>query len=209
MTTEEKLQHFLDSCVTDARTRSDKMLEDYEAALQKTFEDHKADAKRRQAMQIQTESEKIKRDGNKQLSLEHTELRKAIGKTQEDLKDRLFVELKDKLANFMETSAYHELLEKQIREETEFAGDDPITIYLDPADEQQLQRLAFHSGADIKISDHSFIGGTKAVIPGKNVLIDNSFETRIAEERENFNFIDRTAGTDKSSPAGAAGGMKQ
>lgn len=209
MTTEEKLQHFLDSCVTDARTRSDKMLEDYEAALQKTFEDHKADAKRRQAMQIQTESEKIKRDGNKQLSLEHTELRKAIGKKQEDLKDCLFVELKDMLANFMETSAYHELLEKQIRQEIEFAGDEPITIFLDPADEQQLQGLAFRNGADMKISGHSFTGGTRAVIPGKNVLIDNSFETRIAEERENFHFTERTAGADKTSLAGAAGGVKQ
>jgi vacuolar-type H+-ATPase subunit E/Vma4 len=188
MTTEEKLQHFLNSCMEDASTRSEKMLADYQAALEKTFAEHKEDALRRQAMELRTESEKIKREGNKQLSIEHMKLRKTIGDKQEELKDKLFVELKDKLDNFMETSAYHDLLEKQIRAAKEFAGGEEMTIYLDPADEDNLQRLALHHGVDLKISAYSFIGGTRAVIPGKNVVIDNSFASRIAEAKENFRF---------------------
>jgi len=188
MTTEEKLQHFLNSCTEDASTRSEKMLADYQAALEKTFAEHKEDALRRQAMELRTESEKIKREGNKQLSIEHMKLRKTIGEKQEELKDKLFVELKDKLDNFMETSAYHDLLEKQIKAAKEFAGDDEMTIYLDPADEDNLQRLALHHGVDLKISAYSFIGGTRAVIPGKNVVIDNSFASKIAEAKENFRF---------------------
>jgi hypothetical protein len=44
-----------------------------------------------------------------------------------------------------------------------------ITIYLDPADEDKIQRLALHHGVDlnIRVSDVSFIGGTRAVIPAK------------------------------------------
>ena len=49
MTTDEKLKHFLDSCVSDASSRAEKMLSDYQTALEKTFEDHKKDARRRQA----------------------------------------------------------------------------------------------------------------------------------------------------------------
>ena len=46
MTTEEKLQHFLDTCMEDARTRSNRMLDEYMTALEQTFEEHKADARR-------------------------------------------------------------------------------------------------------------------------------------------------------------------
>ena len=37
MTTEEKLKHFQDICMEDARDRSAKMLDDYMAALEKSF----------------------------------------------------------------------------------------------------------------------------------------------------------------------------
>ena len=35
-----------------------------------------------------------------------------------------------------------------------------------------------------------FLGGVRAVIPEKNILIDNSFETLLNEERENFIFTE-------------------
>ena len=47
MTTEEKLKHFQDICMTDARERSAKALDEYMNALEKTYEEHAADAKRR------------------------------------------------------------------------------------------------------------------------------------------------------------------
>ena len=39
LTTEEKLQHFLDTCMEDARTRSNRMLDEYKKALEQTFEE--------------------------------------------------------------------------------------------------------------------------------------------------------------------------
>ena len=41
MTTDEKLQHFLEFTMKDARTRSDQILSDYCNALDKTYEEHK------------------------------------------------------------------------------------------------------------------------------------------------------------------------
>ena len=67
--------------------------------------------------------------------------------------DRLFVELKDKLDNYMETREYHDLLEKQVKDAVEFADGSDITIYLDPADEDKIQRLSLHHGADIRVSN--------------------------------------------------------
>lgn len=189
MTTEEKLQHFLDTCMEDARTRSSRMLDDYMSALVRNFEEHKADARRRAEMQLRQETEKIEREINKKLSIEQIGIKRSLGQKQEELKDKLFVELKDMLANFLETPEYQKLLERQISEAVEFAGDDPITIYLDPADEDKVRMLALHHGkAQVKISEYSFSGGCRAVIPSRNILIDNSFQSKLEEARENFHF---------------------
>lgn len=198
MTTEEKLQHFLDFCMEDARSRSTKMLDEYTAALEQTFAEHKEDAKRRLEEQVVLESERIEREINKRLSLEQIGIKRELGKKQDELKDMLFVELKDKLAEFTETEDYIKLLERQIKEAKELAGTEPVTIYIDPADGDKINHLAFDSSADIQISQYSFLGGIRAVIPSRHILIDNSFETKLEEAKRDFRFDskDLTGGTD-------------
>lgn len=189
MTTEEKLQHFLDTCMEDARTRSSRMLDEYMSAQEQIFEEHKADTQRQNQMLLSQESEKIQREINKQLAIAQLDLKRMLGQTQEELKDKLFVELRDMLAHFLETAEYQQLLEQQISQAVEFAGDDPVIIYLDPADQDKLQRLALHHGkASITISEYSFAGGCRAVIPNRHILIDNSFQTKLAEAKEKFHF---------------------
>ena len=76
MTTEEKLQHFLDTCMEDARVRSGRMLDEYMTALEKTFEEHKADTRRREKLQLSQETEKIEREINKQLAVGQIDIRR-------------------------------------------------------------------------------------------------------------------------------------
>lgn len=200
MTTEEKLQHFLDFCMEDVRSRSGKMLDDYEASLEQTFEEHKADSRRRAEMQINIQKETIRREMNKRLSLEQLDLKRMISKKQEELKDMLFVELRDYLAKFESSSSYYQLLEQQVKSAKEFSGDDAMVIFMDPSDEQYISRLAFQYGVRIQTSDHSFLGGTIAVIPSKNILIDNSFSKKLVEARHNFSF--NTADLDRGESDG-------
>jgi vacuolar-type H+-ATPase subunit E/Vma4 len=188
LTTEEKLKHFQDICMEDARDRSAKMLDDYMAALEKSFEEHTADAKRRADMQVAMETEKLEREMNKRLSIAQLDLKREVSHKQEELKDKLFVELKDLLENFMDTADYQRLLECQVKAAKEFAGDAELIIYMDPSDQDKLQRIALHHNATIKVSEYSFMGGTRAVIPAKHILIDNSFETKLKEARHEFKF---------------------
>ena len=89
MTTEEKLQHFLDTCMEDARTRSNRMLDEYMTALEQTFEEHKADARRHADMLLRQETEKNQREINKKLSFEQIGIKRTLGMKQEELKDKL------------------------------------------------------------------------------------------------------------------------
>ena len=188
MTTEEKLKHFQDICMEDARERSARMLNDYMKALEGAYEEHTADARRRADMQVEAETEKLEREINKRLSIGQLDLKREFSRRQEELKDKLFVELKDKLANSMETQEYQRLLDHQVKAVKEFAGDEELIVYMDPSDVDKVQRIALHHNASIKISEYSFNGGTRAVIPGKHILIDNSFETKLNEARHAFKF---------------------
>ena len=161
MTTEEKLKHFQDICMTDARERSARMLDDYMNALEAAFEEHAADARRRADMQVEAETEKLEREINKRLSIGQLDLKREASHRQEELK--------------------------------EFAGDEELIIYMDPSDVDKLQRIAMHHNATIKVSEYSFNGGTRAVLPGKHILIDNSFQTKLDEARHEFKF-DLTGG---------------
>ena len=70
-----------------------------------------------------------------------------------------------------------------------FAQGEEIHIYIDPADQEKQNLLSMETGCDIRVSQYPFSGGTRAVIASKNILIDNSFETKLKEAGENFQFI--------------------
>ncbi|MBS6646071.1 MAG: V-type ATP synthase subunit E [Clostridiaceae bacterium] len=188
MTTEEKLEHFQSFCVEDARNRSAKMLDEYMSALEQTFAEHQEDAKRHAQMQLQSETEKIEREINKKLSIEQINIKRTLGHKNDELKDKLLVEVKDMLERFMDTPDYQKLLEAQVAYAKKVAGDEELVIYMDPVDEDKVRRISFHQNMNIKVSEYSFMGGTRAVIPSKNILIDNSFQAKLEEVKQNFKF---------------------
>lgn len=186
MTTEEKLEHFHSFCIEDARSHSTKMLAEYTSALEETFKLHQADALRRAKMQLEAETAKNQREINKQLSIEQINIKRTLGHKQDELKDMLFSQVMDMLEHFMRTSDYTSLLDAQIIQTKEVAGKEPLIIYMDPVDEEKTRALALFHQVEIRISEYSFSGGTRAVIPSKNIVIDHSFHSKLAEARENF-----------------------
>ena len=184
MNLEDKLAHFSKFCITDARSKADKIIADYQDALDKAFEEYKHDENRRAAMQLNIEAEKIKREGNRRISIEQTALKKQIGMEHEKLKEAVFCELTQRLDEFMKTPAYNKLIEAQIQAVLDFADSDTAEIYIDPKDEAMLDGLVQKYGNILRLSKDSFIGGTKAVIAAKNILIDNSFAKKLDDARE-------------------------
>lgn len=188
MTTEEKLKHFLTVTVDNANLAGAKALEDYEKGLNSIFEDHKEDRIRKQKLQLKLSEESLKKQKNTEVSKEQIEIKKALGRKQEELKNLLFAEAEDLLEKYMSTREYDEYLIAHIRAAKEYAGEEELLIYIDPADAQKVKSLQAAAGAQIHISDYGFKGGMRAVIRSRNILIDQSFETKLKEAGESFVF---------------------
>lgn len=188
MNLNEKLEHFEAITIEEAKAKSKEIIEEYMLSLDNIFEDHKEEKRRQADLQLKTESEQLERKKNTELAKEQLLLKRYFNKEQYDLKEKLFVELKDLLGKFTDTRAYDELLIRQIKAAKEYAKDDEIIIYIDPSDSLKLNSLQVAANTGLSISQYSFLGGTRAVISSRNILIDNSFETKLAELKAEFTF---------------------
>ncbi len=191
MTTEEKLTHFLEASIERATRQSTQIIDDYKKALDKLFEEHKTDSQRKADLQLRLGRDILERDMNKELSREQIQIKRDMAKKQDSLKEQLFQEVQELLEKYMASPDYKKLLLKQIKAASSFAGTDAIIIYINPSDADKLPELEQSAKIPLTISQASFIGGIRAVIESKNILIDNSFETQLKEAKESFTFFNK------------------
>ncbi|SHJ54363.1 V-type ATP synthase subunit E [Hespellia stercorisuis] len=189
MTLEEKIEHLQASSMEEARAESNAIIDAHREALEKLFEDHKEEALRQAETRIKAETVNAKQQLNKAMSKSQIELKRQQGQIQQDLKDQLFDEVRAKTVEFMKTEAYDDLLVAWIKDALSFAGGEAITIYINPSDERKQSDLRDATGVSIMISREDFMGGIRAVLRGRNILIDHSFKTSIENEYAKFIFM--------------------
>ena len=173
MTTEEKLKYFEESSLEEARKQASAMIEEYKVNLDKVEKEHKATTLRQSDLQLKTESDNLKRNNNMALSKEQLQIKRKITQQLED---------------YMTTSTYQQLLIKQIKNIQKEAGSGKLILYIDPADSDKRSSLQAATGAPITVSEYSFMGGTRAVLQDRNILIDNSFASKLEKLKADFSF---------------------
>lgn len=188
MTTEEKLKYFEESSLEEARKQASAMIEEYKVNLDKVEKEHKATTLRQSDLQLKTESDNLKRNNNMALSKEQLQIKRKITQKQNELKEKLFVEVKQLLEDYMTTSAYQQLLIKQIKNIQKEAGSGKLILYIDPADSDKRSSLQVATGAPVTVSEYSFMGATRAVLQDRNILIDNSFASKLEKLKADFSF---------------------
>ncbi len=195
MTTEEKLQNFYTASIESAQKDAQALLDEHKAALDKIFQEHQEMKNRQAEAELKAEADKIKRETNKKISAAQLAIKRSLSKKQEDLKEQLFVEVRNKLTAYMDTPDYEQFLYQKCRQAMEFAAGEEVILYIDQADSIHQHSLTQKLGVKPELSREIFMGGMRAVIPSKNILIDNSFKTLLADAQARFTFQD--------------GGMKQ
>ena len=188
MTIDEKLSHFYDVTVEDAQAKAAGILEEHRKALAQMTEKHKADSQENAQVQIKAETANARREINKALSAEQLTIKRDWTKKQNELKEKLFAEVKTQLENFRNTPDYPAYLENKIKEALDFAEQDKINIYISPEDSTLLPDLVERTKAFITVSAEDFLGGIKATIPHKNILIDHSFAGNFQAVYKEFKF---------------------
>lgn len=188
MTVEEKLQHFYDVAVGEARKEADDMLEEHRQALAAQLDAHREEKLRQAQDDIRAEIDHAKREVNKTLSAEQLLIKRNWTKRQNELKERLFEEIKEKLEAFMASPEYEAYLAEKIHKAKAIAGDSTLEVFVTSKDAPRVPALTAKCGLPIQVSEEPFMGGIKAVLPEKNILIDNSFLDAFVTLKKEFKF---------------------
>ncbi len=188
MTLEEKLSHLQASSMEEARAEGNAIIDNYREALEKVLKDHKEEMRWQAETRIKAEQSNARHMLNQANARTQLELKRKTGKVQVELKDKIFKEAHMLVNEYMQTDEYEAYLVKSIRKATEFAPGEEMTIYINPSDEPRLSSLEKVTGTRLTVSSEDFIGGTRAVIRERNILIDNSFSTLLRNEYDKFIF---------------------
>lgn len=188
MTIDEKLQHFYEISVEEAKEDAARAIQDHKEYLAQMLEEHKASRTQSAEAEVRAEAGHVRREVNKALSAEQLTLKRDWSQKQEELKADLFAKVRKKLEIFMSTPEYTEYLCRQVRKVKEFAGEDQVEISLSPEDKDLAGKISREAGVPLTVSEESFLGGIRAAIPHKNILIDNSFQEGLNTLRREFKF---------------------
>lgn len=104
------------------------------------------------------------------------------------LKKQLFKEVEEKLSAYMKTEKYQDLLVKYIEKAVAYSDRGEMTIYVNPTDADKKAYLEEKTGFTLSISKEDFIGGIRAVIPERNILVDYAFKGALEREYQKFAF---------------------
>lgn len=186
MTLEEKLTHLQSTSMEQARAEGNAIIDAHKDALEKVFEDHKAEMLRQSETRIKAETTNAKLKINQAMAKSQLDIKRSLGKVHQELKEKVFEEAIQLIHDFMKTEEYDDFLVKCIQQAERFAGDDPIVIYINPTDDHKRSELEDATGVRLTVSCEDFIGGIRAVIRARNILIDHSFRTQLRDEYDKF-----------------------
>ena len=189
LTLEEKIAHLQSTSMEQARAEGNAIIDSHREALEKVFEDHKAEALRQAETRIKAETTNARLSLNQAAAKSQLEIKRRQGKVQQELKDKIFDEANSLVQDYMKTEDYNDFLVRCIRQAVRFAGEDPVIIYINPSDEKKRSDLEDATRVHLTISAEDFIGGVRAVIRSRNILIDNSFKTQLRNEYDKFMFL--------------------
>ncbi len=188
MTIDEKLQHFYDATVEECREEAEQSVALHKEHLAEELESYKKFHEQTARDTIKAETENISREISKVLSAEQLSLKRNWNLRQNEYREKLFGEVKVLLDAFTASKEYDDYLIRKIREAVDFAESDEIKIYLSPEDKDKQSALSSQTGISLEIASKSFLGGIKAHIPSKNILIDNSFLSSMEALKKEFKF---------------------
>ena len=186
MTTEEKIKRISEVTLENTQKECDKSLSEYKARLDKQYDEKMNEAKKKAQLKLESAKEELLKQAKKEVANEQICLKRKLNSKQLELKNILMEEIQKQLVEYTQTEDYLLLLEQQIKEALDLAAGNSVNIYLDAGDEDKKSTLEGRTNSKLLIYKSHFLGGTIAEIPVKNILIDNSFETRLESIMENY-----------------------
>lgn len=188
MKIEAKINEFTKVAESEAEKKRALILEELEKEMNASIEIKTKELEDLSSKTIKEEKIKIDQEFNKEVIQKVSTYKKDLMSLRNRYEAELFSDVKSDLDKFIASNEYVNFLVKEIRGSLD--GSNNFKLYLTKRDishKEDITKEFKDVNLEILPSDEDFIGGFKIVIVDKNILMDNSFKTRLQEEKEKFN----------------------
>lgn len=186
MTTDDKLKHFTTVTIENVQKECNEMLVEYKEKMDEYLAEHKEESIKNAKLKMSIAEDGIKRKVSQEYTSMQMHLKRKINHKQEELKEKLFTEVKKLLEDYVKSPEYQEYVLKKIEDMKKFAGSDELHIILDLNDTALAEQINILPNMKLIISEKSFSGGVIGQIPSRNILIDDSFDTKFEEIKDKY-----------------------
>ncbi|MCI6735053.1 MAG: V-type ATP synthase subunit E [Aerococcus urinaeequi] len=188
MDLEDKFAYFETQVNKQAQDIIDEQVNQYRATLQKDYDEFVKNTNQEFDARFVNAKKDMRKDLNKNISQSQIHLQRDLYLQEEKLKKTLFAEFNDAIQNYMQTDEYRNQLVVMINNLKDYAekNREELVVYINHSDQGIIETLLEETNANIQISDREFLGGVRGVLKDRQVLIDYSFSTLLANVEDSF-----------------------
>ena len=188
MDLEDKFAYFETQVNQQAQNIIDEQVNQYKATLQKDYDEFVKNTNQEFDAKFENAKKDMRKELNKNISQSQIHLQRDLYLQEEKLKKTLFADFNDAIQNYMQTDEYRNQLVVMINNLKDYAekNREELVVYINHSDQGMIETLFEETNANIQISDREFLGGVRGVLKDRQVLIDYSFSTLLANVEDNF-----------------------
>jgi len=188
MDLEDKFAYFETQVNQQAQDIIDEQVNQYRATLQKDYDEFVKNTKQEFDAKFVNAKKDMRKELNKNISQSQIHLQRDLYVQEEKLKKTLFADFNDAIQNYMQTDEYRNQLVVMINNLKDYAekNREELVVYINHSDQGMIETLFEETNANIQISDREFLGGVRGVLKDRQVLIDYSFSTLLANVEDSF-----------------------
>ncbi|MDK7190477.1 hypothetical protein QP804_06420 [Aerococcus urinae] len=186
MKLEEKMAYFKDQVTQQSQSEIDQQINQYRQTLEDDYQKFQEQTDETFAHRLVNEKEALRKENNKAISQIQINQQRELFLTEENMKLTLFKTFTKQIESYQESEAYIEQLKKMLKNIQAYAGREKYDLYIDENDSHLRSQLESYASHPIIISDRPFMGGIRAVLRERQILVDYSFLTFLGRLKENF-----------------------
>lgn len=188
MDLEDKFAYFETQVNQQAQDIIDEQVNQYRVTLQKDYDEFVKNTNQEFDAKFANAKKDMRKELNKNISQSQIHLQRDLYLQEEKLKKSLFAEFNDAIQNYMQTDEYRNQLVVMINNLKDYAekNREELVVYINHSDQGMIETLLEETNANIQISDREFLGGVRGVLKDRQVLIDYSFSTLLANVEDSF-----------------------
>lgn len=188
MDLEDKFAYFETQVNQQAQDIIDEQVNQYRATLQKGYDEFVKNTNQEFDAKFVNAKKDMRKELNKNISQSQIHLQRDLYLQEEKLKKTLFADFNDAIQNYMQTDEYRNQLVVMINNLKDYAekNREELVVYINHSDQGMIETLFEETNANIQISDREFLGGVRGVLKDRQVLIDYSFSTLLANVEDSF-----------------------